>query len=469
MARNDKKTNSAHSGGSEDESSLEEREAQGSNPEMTDEEALSSEGEPIDGTQEAAAGDAAPSWGYEEKKRRFSKEIIIAFIAITLLLSVFSVIVWKSFFKKPLPSSPDPVVAGDPNKEDPFEQKPDPAPAVQPQTAATSTQTSGLFGSEGGNQEPQQPVERQVATFEPQEAATDPFGGETAKPKPTGLFDTQTEPTTDTAEPFPGNAVTTTNEPPPALLDQNATLETTLETEPVRPKPVVNTRPNRMPAFDAEPVMEERTPAESTFVNEPQPDPSEFKSPRPIAADTLPERIRPNPAMLETENQNGGEYIVKEGDNFWEISKKIYGTHGLFLALYEFNRGKVPSADLLRPGTILQVPEREALKPLAATIAATEQPKLGRPRVSPNVRRTSIAESGLFFREAGLPVYRVGKNDSLRKIALDHLGREERWEQIYNMNQELLKSEDDMRPGLELRLPADASRVALSEDLSPRR
>lgn len=442
---------------------------------MTDEnDALAGEGEPIDGTQEAAAGENAPSWGYEEKKRRFSKEIVIAFLAITMLLSVFSVVVWKSFFNKKPQLTPDAAIASDPNKVDPFAtpSSTEAQPTVEP--ALVSTQTVESQATEFG-----QAGDPTATTLE-QPAMPDPFAAksEPVANKPTGLFEPDSN--VVSSEPFPASSTATKTESAESLFGQQTEPEPAQSFEPrvAKSEPAFETKSEPVESLQPQTVMQERSPTETTFVTEPEPAVSDFRPPRPIASAVQPEPIRPEPGMLDTAPANSGSYIVKDGDNFWEISKKVYGTHGLFLALYEFNRSKVPNADLLRPGTELSTPDISTLKPLAATIAATEQPKLARPRkaaesstVSTTVRRatSSAKDSGLFFREAGLPVYRVGKSDTLRKIALDHLGRAERWEQIYNMNQELLKSEDDLRPGVELRLPADASRVALSDELTSRR
>jgi nucleoid-associated protein YgaU len=58
-------------------------------------------------------------------------------------------------------------------------------------------------------------------------------------------------------------------------------------------------------------------------------------------------------------------------------------------------------------------------------------------------------------------MFRVGDTDTLTTIAAEHLGRASRWQQIYRMNSDLLTEPEALRPGMELKLPADASRKRL--------
>lgn len=50
-------------------------------------------------------------------------------------------------------------------------------------------------------------------------------------------------------------------------------------------------------------------------------------------------------------------YTVLEGDTLWGISMKLYGTPDRIQAIFEANQDVLPSADALRIGMVLQVPE----------------------------------------------------------------------------------------------------------------
>jgi nucleoid-associated protein YgaU len=67
--------------------------------------------------------------------------------------------------------------------------------------------------------------------------------------------------------------------------------------------------------------------------------------------------------------------------------------------------------------------------------------------------------SGYFVSGDGMPMYRVGENDTLTGIAKSHLGRTSRWVQILEMNRNGLRDGNELKIGTVLRLPADASRV----------
>ena len=58
-------------------------------------------------------------------------------------------------------------------------------------------------------------------------------------------------------------------------------------------------------------------------------------------------------------------------------------------------------------------------------------------------------------------MFRVGEGDTLSEIALRHLGKSSRAQEIYRLNEGQLLGPDELSVGTLIRLPADASRVAL--------
>lgn len=471
MGRDHKKTNSAQSSRSQDESEVEEREGASSDQEVSGEaadyQAEATDGEPIDGTQEAVAATAeeTPSWGFEEKKKRFSKEVLIAFVAIVLLVGVFGFFVWKMFRKPGVDADSNAVASADDAgkkkedaQQDPFVDPPAGDLVGKPKKEDVEPAVVATLGDPIPAQ--QEPASDPFP--EKQEKANDLFADNT--PRPMGLMDRNSEP----VQPF--DAQPTQPEPMP-VVEEKATLTTTIDvaekTESLPPNTKVEstddlfggptpTRPQREPSIDT-----------NRFAVE---EPIENRQPRPMV-ENFDEPIRRAPVTTRAEEprtlepmQTDEFYTVKEGDTFWDISKHLYGTHGLFLALYEYNREISPKADLLKPGMRLRTPSCEVLKVMAAKVTdgLPERPvgrivsADGRAAVT-RVGRNEVRPSGIFETEKGLKVYRVGEGDTLIKIAVHHLGRAERWKQIYNMNRDQLKSEQDLQIGAELRLPADAS------------
>ncbi|HXY35608.1 MAG TPA: LysM domain-containing protein [Planctomycetaceae bacterium] len=77
--------------------------------------------------------------------------------------------------------------------------------------------------------------------------------------------------------------------------------------------------------------------------------------------------------------------------------------------------------------------------------------------------------TGFFVKPDGTATYRTGEHDTLSDIAARHLGRSSRWIQIYEMNRDKLSSPNQLKVGIELTLPGDASSVGLSSEEDDRR
>jgi len=150
------------------------------------------------------------------------------------------------------------------------------------------------------------------------------------------------------------------------------------------------------------------------------------------------------------QGDNPKVYSVQNGDNYWTISRKAYGTAKYFQALAAYNRVRIPDPKKLRPGMKVLVP--------AAAVLKKRFPKLS--HVSRKGTGADAKQPPGFYRDrSGQPMYRVGKSDTLGSIAQKHLGRASRWIQIYQMNRKRIKNPNRLKIGTELRLPADASRI----------
>lgn len=190
-------------------------------------------------------------------------------------------------------------------------------------------------------------------------------------------------------------------------------------------------------------------------------------------------------------NGNGGTYTVQEGDSYWNISKKVYGTAKYFQVLADLNQGTIADPQKMKAGTVIQTPDASFLQSQLKTVRRTAPTGLtgsietdGRADRTGNIdsdessasnaetvvvsRRPATQEepSGILFNQQGYPMFRIGETDTLTSIAADHLGRASRWEQIYNMNRDRLQSPDKLQIGMVLKLPADASRVPLIDRTS---
>lgn len=448
----------------------------------------SADGEPIDGTQEAATaaavtagGDEAPSWGFEEKKSRFTKEVAMAFVVIVLLVSLFGIIVWKQFFKSGKTPQENNIANKEPEKQEKPETQEPPMQPMQPMEVADNDPMAVPMQTE--------PMVQDPPMTEVAERTADLFNSpNNVAGRPTGIFDRQpmtespltSEPTAaddpfNNGQPMPmtnvaarpmnpaGNATVTTE----IMVNDTAFTDRPVE----QPEVTFDDPPNRNPVKPSIDTNEFRV--TETF-EQPQ---QRVPQPRPmLEPDPLDEPVRRTPVVTRVEEPRTLDaipvtedcYIVQEGDNFWGIAKKVYGNAGLFLALYEYNRQTAPNKDLLRPGMKLRTPDCATLQSVAINVTEglPDRP-VGRIVQSETkgpitrVAQDGPHPAGIFETEKGLKVYRVGEGDTLMKIATRHLGRAERWKQIYNMNRDQLKDQKVLPIGQELVLPADASPTPL--------
>ena len=164
-------------------------------------------------------------------------------------------------------------------------------------------------------------------------------------------------------------------------------------------------------------------------------------------------------AAIRTYADRPSVYVVRSGDNYWNISRKQYGAGRYYKALARYNRQRIPDPQKMRPGMKVLVPSRELLEQRF-------------PELFPR-RRTVAAignssghhkSPGFFTSTTGEMLYRVGPNDTLTGIAKRHLGRASRWVQIYGLNRRHISDPGRLKIGTVLHLPADASRVQLVRD-----
>jgi nucleoid-associated protein YgaU len=176
----------------------------------------------------------------------------------------------------------------------------------------------------------------------------------------------------------------------------------------------------------------------------------------PAAANTafIPDRS-PAPTAASSDNL----YTVRPGDNYWVIAKAHYGSVRYFAALTEYNRQRVVDPQKMKPGVQVAIPEASVLESQFPHLFTGPVPSVAATRPTVNAEGP-----GQFFVSAGEPMYRVGQGDTLSSISQKHLGRASRWEQVFAINRDVLPAPDRLKPGLILRLPRDASQIAVTPE-----
>lgn len=170
------------------------------------------------------------------------------------------------------------------------------------------------------------------------------------------------------------------------------------------------------------------------------------------------------PATPREEQINGvprsmmKRHDVREGESIYRIAQNAYGDGKLWNKLIDFNKGKIAPNGSVRQGVTLLLPPREALlgKPLPTSDSdATRKPSTspskpqGRPepsRVDPQPERALAAAKG--------KTYVVQRGDSLSDIAKKTLGSARRWNEIVDLNRDVLDDENNLVVGLTLKLPS---------------
>jgi nucleoid-associated protein YgaU len=233
--------------------------------------------------------------------------------------------------------------------------------------------------------------------------------------------------------------------------------------------------PPKLPKYGEPPQATiESVPAHSGRVDQSETNSPGAASGRPASRSTPSKPISADDSTFaeDTSNTAPRAYVVKDGDSFWTISAKQYGTGKYFRALEEFNRHRLAAYEdgvrILRPGTEILLPSVAVLQakgsspklsgtagtPVAlgdgfkARRAIERAPEQG----SQDVARQTNASGG---RGGTSRVYRVKDGDSLSKIAQRELGTSKRWQEIYELNADKLEGQDVLKVGMELKLPGD--------------
>ena len=161
----------------------------------------------------------------------------------------------------------------------------------------------------------------------------------------------------------------------------------------------------------------------------------------------------------------GETYNIEPNDNYWTVSRKKYGTGRYFMALSQHNLHVIPDPKRMKPGVTIETPSAEHLEKDYPTLIPRAAPDNSSHLSEPSspIKTTIVGESRFFVSPEGIPMYRIGKEDTLSDIAHSHLGRSSRWVQVYEMNRDVLADGNKLTVGTVLRLPGDANRVDVVE------
>jgi general secretion pathway protein D len=284
------------------------------------------------------------------------------------------------------------------------------------------------------------------------------------------------------AEPSPGLAPATLP-PLPPLSSRSALLpvETIEVSRRTKLSGTLESQPEPLPA---DLLASSKSHADPQPVSRPQParvakvDP--MISQASLEATRVSQSIRP--AVPEEARPASRRHVVRPGEDFSSIARDYYGSPRLARALWWVNRKTVAWPGALVAGTKIVIPPIEQLEGKSggprSSRAATLDPQVqqasqNRPAEgmrdgqaathvvpAPDQERPATDASPP---EGGFAIHVVQPHETLRGIARDRLGDPRRFQEIAELNRDLL-TDGRLSPGMRLLLPHDARPAPLRRD-----
>jgi len=136
-------------------------------------------------------------------------------------------------------------------------------------------------------------------------------------------------------------------------------------------------------------------------------------------------------------------YTWQSNDSYVTVAKKLYGEPTKFTLIQNANEGR----EDIQPGEKILVPIFDVENVVEA--AAPKAAPKAKPAAEPAKKSTPVSAPV----SAAGHTHTVKKGDSLWKIAKAELGDSARWNEIYELNKDKLKSPEALRDGMQLKLP----------------
>ncbi|MCC6579570.1 MAG: LysM peptidoglycan-binding domain-containing protein [Phycisphaeraceae bacterium] len=161
----------------------------------------------------------------------------------------------------------------------------------------------------------------------------------------------------------------------------------------------------------------------------------------PIAsAPTTPATPAPTPAIVSA-NLQPIYHVVQQGETLYSLAKKYYNNGEYWRSIQEANSQIVGPKGNVALGQKLTIPNKSGLISAASATPASATASTPASSSSTSGTRYIVVEPG----------------QTLSIIAEEHLGASKRWDEILAANRDTLKSPDQLKVGMKLRLPEKAT------------
>jgi len=162
----------------------------------------------------------------------------------------------------------------------------------------------------------------------------------------------------------------------------------------------------------------------------------------PPRTGTEPPAATPLPPQPRGSSAASKQYTVAEGESLWSIAEEQYGDGYLWTKLLAANPG---IDELVKVGQVINLPPKEALLAPAGAPAPGAKPASKPGEAQPGAKPPP---------EGRQNIYVVEKNDTLYSIAAKVLGNGNRWRELLELNKDKLSRPEELKIGMELKLPA---------------
>lgn len=290
----------------------------------------------------------------------------------------------------------------------------------------------------------------------------------TTPPKPTL---TQPPPRSTTPTPPTSAPQARTATPPPTstpALPPRLTPDTTTDTprtgaepttRPPLPSPGAATQPVTTPptAISTPPLS--RTPAEPA-TRPVGSTPPATDTPRTTPATppmTPPRTATPGPTGTPPPGPvtPGRRYKIQESDTLAALAREEYGDEKYWRAIQAANPAVDPNR--LMVGQEIVLPRKEDVVKGASVAAAPPRAGAATTRPAPATPRPGLTAANEPARNGAARTVTVARGDTLVALARKYLNDENRWREIYELNKDKLTSPDNVREGMQLKLPANGT------------
>lgn len=151
---------------------------------------------------------------------------------------------------------------------------------------------------------------------------------------------------------------------------------------------------------------------------------------------TVQKIIKPND---NKESPSSKKYTVREGDTLYGLAKEFYGDGSKWNLIYEANKSLVKNPEELQVAAVITIPRQSER------------------RAAVSDRKGDVKSNESEDKQKKILKYTIQEGDTLTRIAEEHLGDGDRYEEIIDANEGRISDPDTLHPGKVILVPVKGS------------